>query len=100
MWVVDTCVILDVFEDDPQFGRDSAKLLEKLLAEGLAVSPVSMVELAERTENGRLLRARGVLCGEYSDRPPVNRWRRPVSRPGGATPTARLPQSKRNSPPS
>lgn len=46
MWVVDTCVILDVLEDDPQFGRGSAKLLEKLLVDGLAVSPVSMVELA------------------------------------------------------
>ncbi|MFA5264532.1 MAG: type II toxin-antitoxin system VapC family toxin [Opitutaceae bacterium] len=46
MWVVDTCVILDVFEGDPLFGRASAKLLEKLLADGLAVSPVSMVELS------------------------------------------------------
>ena len=46
MWVVDTCVVLDVFEGDPQFGRASAKLLEKLLADGLAVSPVTMVELS------------------------------------------------------
>ena len=46
MWIVDTCVILDVFEDDPQFGRASAKLLQKLLSDGLAISPVSMVELA------------------------------------------------------
>jgi predicted nucleic acid-binding protein len=45
-WVVDTCVVLDVLEDDPQFGRASAKLLEKLLRDGLAVSPVTMVELA------------------------------------------------------
>ena len=33
MWVVDTCVVLDVFENDPQFGKGSAALLEKLLAE-------------------------------------------------------------------
>lgn len=46
MWVVDTCVVLDVLEDDPQFGRSSAKLLEKLLPDGLAVSPVTMVELS------------------------------------------------------
>jgi predicted nucleic acid-binding protein len=46
MWVVDTCVVLDVFENDPQFGIDSAKLLEKLIPAGLAVSPVTMVELS------------------------------------------------------
>jgi len=46
MWVVDTCVVLDVFEHDPEFGLKSAKLLEKLLGEGLAVSPVTMVELS------------------------------------------------------
>ena len=45
-WIVDTCVVLDVFEDDPQFGRASAKLLQKLLPDGLAVSAVTMVELA------------------------------------------------------
>ncbi|MBI2814669.1 MAG: type II toxin-antitoxin system VapC family toxin [Opitutae bacterium] len=45
-WVVDTCVVLDVLENDPQFGRASAKLLEKLLRDGLAISPVTMVELA------------------------------------------------------
>ena len=45
-WVVDTCVVLDVLEDDPQFGRASARLLERLLREGLAISPVTMVELA------------------------------------------------------
>ena len=46
MWVVDTCVVLDVFEHDPQFGLVSAKLLEKLLVDGLAVSPVTIVELS------------------------------------------------------
>ena len=46
MWIVDTCVILDVFENDPQFGERSARLLEELLPQGLAVSPVTMVELS------------------------------------------------------
>lgn len=45
-WIVDTCVVLDVFEDDPQFGQTSAKLLQKLLPDGLAVSAVTMVELS------------------------------------------------------
>lgn len=46
MWVVDTCIVLDVFEHDPRFGLPSARLLEELLPKGLAVSPVTMVELA------------------------------------------------------
>jgi predicted nucleic acid-binding protein len=45
-WIVDTCVVLDVFENDPQFGKGSAKLLEKLLPDGLAVSPATMIELS------------------------------------------------------
>lgn len=45
-WVIDTCVILDVLEDDPDFGRASALLLERHLPEGLSVCPVTQVELA------------------------------------------------------
>ena len=50
MWIVDTCVILDVFEDDPKFGRQSAELLQALLPQGLAISPVTMVELSAAFE--------------------------------------------------
>ena len=46
MWVVDTCVVLDVFEHDPRFGRPSAELLQRLLRDGLVISPVTMIELA------------------------------------------------------
>lgn len=46
MWVVDTCILLDIFENDPAFGRPSAKLLHKLLPQGLTISPVTMIELA------------------------------------------------------
>jgi predicted nucleic acid-binding protein len=46
MWVVDTCVVLDVLENDPSFGLASARCLEKLFVDGLCVSPVTMVELA------------------------------------------------------
>ena len=46
MWVVDTCVVLDILEHDPVFGLPSARLLERLLTDGLCVSPVTMVELA------------------------------------------------------
>lgn len=44
-WVVDTCVVIDVLEGDPQFGLPSARLLQHLLPQGLCVSPVTMVEL-------------------------------------------------------
>jgi len=45
-WVVDTCVLIDVLDNDPNFGRTSAALLEKSRRDGLVVSPVTMVELA------------------------------------------------------
>ncbi len=45
-WVVDTCVVIDVLENDPAFGLRSATLLDGRLAEGLTVCPVTFVELA------------------------------------------------------
>lgn len=46
IWVVDTCIVIDVLENDPEFGRASAALLDKMAPEGIAVCPVSYVELA------------------------------------------------------
>ena len=45
-WVVDTCVLIDVLENDPSFGTTSADLLEKSLRDGLVLCPVTMVELS------------------------------------------------------
>lgn len=45
-WIVDTCVVLDVLEGDPEFGLASARLLDNLAGEGLALCPVSYIELA------------------------------------------------------
>lgn len=45
-WVVDTCVLIDVLEEDDRFGVSSARCLDGLLEEGLVVCPVSYVELA------------------------------------------------------
>ena len=45
-WVVDTCVVIDILENDPAFGEASADLLEKLSRDGLVVCPVTMVELS------------------------------------------------------
>lgn len=69
MWVIDTCVVLDVLENDPKFGVASAKLLDSLLPEGLAVSPVTMVELAtafdgDLAEQKRFLELAGISHSE------------------------------------
>jgi predicted nucleic acid-binding protein len=45
-WVVDTCLLIDVLEDDPEFGRLSAQILDGHAAEGLLVSPVTYAELS------------------------------------------------------
>jgi predicted nucleic acid-binding protein len=46
MLVVDTCILIDVADDDPSFGLSSAKCLAAHLDAGLLLSPVSYVELA------------------------------------------------------
>jgi predicted nucleic acid-binding protein len=46
MLVVDTCVLIDIADDDPSFGRASALCVAKYLNEDLVISPVSYVELA------------------------------------------------------
>lgn len=45
-WVIDTCVVIDVLENDPAHGLASARLLQRLLPGGLVVAPVTMVELS------------------------------------------------------
>jgi predicted nucleic acid-binding protein len=45
-WVVDTCVLIDVLEDDPEFGQPSALALDSHVAEGLTICPVTYAELA------------------------------------------------------
>jgi predicted nucleic acid-binding protein len=45
MLVVDTCVLVDIADDDPTFGLASARCLAALLEQGLVISPVSYVEL-------------------------------------------------------
>ncbi len=54
-WVVDTCVLIDVLEADPDFGEASARLLDRKLEEGLLICPVSYVELAPAFGGNALL---------------------------------------------
>jgi predicted nucleic acid-binding protein len=45
MLVVDTCVLVDIADDDPTHGLASAQCLADHLDGGLVISPVSYVEL-------------------------------------------------------
>lgn len=46
MWVVDTCVIIDVLKGDHDFSEMSADAIDSKRPEGLTIAPVSYVELA------------------------------------------------------
>ncbi len=45
-WVVDTCLIIDVLDDDPAFGAASARLIDSKAPDGLVACPVTFIELA------------------------------------------------------
>jgi len=49
-WVIDTCIVIDVLENDPTFGLRSATLLQQKLGEGLSICSVTFVELAPAFE--------------------------------------------------
>lgn len=44
-WVVDSCVLLDVALKDPEWGLQSAEILEARRPEGLVVCPVTVIEI-------------------------------------------------------
>jgi len=45
-WVVDTCLVLDVLDDDPEFGESSARCIDGHQSDGLTICPVTLIELA------------------------------------------------------
>jgi len=63
-WVVDTCILIDILENDPDFGRASALCLRDHVPNGLVICPVSMIELSPAF-GGDLLRQQEFLrrCG-------------------------------------
>ena len=68
-WVVDTCLILDVLDDDPRFGEASAELLDSMMNKGLVICPVGYVELApaflgDRRRQEEFLAAIGIDLAE------------------------------------
>jgi len=46
MWVVDTCVLLDILDNHPVFGLKSADALDIARDQGLSISSITYVELA------------------------------------------------------
>ena len=44
--VVDTCILIDILENDPDFGRASALCLRDYAPRGLVICPLSMIELS------------------------------------------------------
>jgi len=46
MWVVDTCVIIDIISGDGEFSTMSADAIDAKRAEGLVIAPITYVELA------------------------------------------------------
>ena len=66
--VVDTCILIDILENDPDFGRASALCLRDYVPGGLVICPVSMIELSPAF-GGDLLRQKEFLslCGVSYD---------------------------------
>lgn len=54
-WVVDTCVLIDVLEEDPSFGLISAEVLEESLEEGLVICPMTYAELSPAFQGDQAL---------------------------------------------
>ena len=59
-WVVDSCVLLDVALRDSAFGLPSALCLDRRRGDGLAVSPVSAIEISPEF-GGRLANVHSFL---------------------------------------
>lgn len=45
-WVIDTCLLIDIADADPQFASASAALVDLKRTEGLVISPITYAELA------------------------------------------------------
>jgi predicted nucleic acid-binding protein len=55
MLVVDTCILIDIADDDPEFAERSVECVASRLEDGLVISPVSYVELAPVFDGSRRL---------------------------------------------
>ncbi len=67
-WVVDTCLVIDVLDDDPDYGRASALLLDSKASDGLVLCPVSYVVRARAFADHRSLMTPNVFTASPSTR--------------------------------
>ncbi len=54
-WVVDTCILIDILDDDAEFGRSSALVLDARAEDGLVVCPLTYAELSPAFGGDRAL---------------------------------------------
>ena len=62
MWVVDTCVIIDITSGDGEFSTKSADAIDAKCADGLVIAPITYVELAP-SFRGDVAKQNAVLLG-------------------------------------
>ena len=62
MWVVDTCVIIDVISGDGEFSTMSADAMDAKRADGLVIAPITYIELAP-SFRGDVAKQDSVLSG-------------------------------------
>ena len=62
MWVVDTCIIIDITSGDGEFSTKSADAIDAKRAEGLVVAPITYVEIAP-SFRGDIAKQDSVLSG-------------------------------------
>ena len=62
MWVVDTCVIIDIISGDGEFSTVSADAIDAKRAEGLVIAPITYIELAP-SFHGDIAKQDSILLG-------------------------------------
>ncbi len=54
MWIVDTCVAVDILKDHDRFGEASMQLYDQYFDQGLGISPTVYAELAPLFPNEKI----------------------------------------------
>ncbi|MBP5227610.1 MAG: type II toxin-antitoxin system VapC family toxin [Kiritimatiellae bacterium] len=67
IWVVDTCVILDILDRDVEFAESSSLAIQSKLDDVLTIAPITYVELAPAF-NGNVLEQDAFLDGIWIHR--------------------------------
>ena len=62
MWVVDTCVIIDIISGDGEFATVSADAIDAKRAAGLVIAPLTYIELAP-SFHGDVAKQDSILSG-------------------------------------